>query len=198
MRVVFVQDVPNVAEAGDVKEVRRGFAKNYLFPQSLAVPATTEELKRVEVLRRAAAQVRERQSQDVEALGQRLEGTVLTVVQRAGPTGRLYGSVTAGVIAEALGKEANVSVDRRMVELKDALRQTGEYVVQVRLGPERAYDVKVVVTTEELLRQRALAQEAALQAGAPPEAEVAPMAVAEEAAGQEPSEEEEDEEEPKP
>ncbi len=184
MRVVFVQDVPNVAEAGEVKEVRRGYAKNYLLPQSLAVPATAEELKRVAALKRAATGVRERQQLDVEALGQRVEGAVVTLLERAGPTGRLYGSVTAADIAAALAKELNISVDRRAVEMGVALRRTGEYVVQVRLAPERVYDVKVVVTTEELLQLRALAQAAAAQAAVLAEEQLLMRALEQEASAQ--------------
>ncbi len=180
MRVVFLQDVTNVAEAGEVKEVKRGFAKNYLLPKNLAAPARAQELARVAVLKRVAAVGRQEQQQGLDALGLRVQGAVVTLLQRAGPTGRLYGSVTNAAIAESLSQQVSQVIDRRTIALGEAIRQTGEYPVKVRLGPEHVYDVTVVVTTEELLRQREQAREAAATkaaaaALASAEAEAAPV-----------------------
>ncbi|MSQ41247.1 MAG: 50S ribosomal protein L9 [Dehalococcoidia bacterium] len=166
MRVVFLQDVINVAEAGEVREVKRGFAKNYLLPRKLAAPAVAQELARVAALKRVAAVGRQEQQEGLDALGLRVQGAVVTLLQRAGPTGRLYGSVTNAAIAEALSQRVSHVIDRRTIALGEAIRQTGEYPVKVRLGPEHVYDVTVVVTTEELLQQREQARQAAATAAA--------------------------------
>ena len=167
MRVVFTQDVTNVAEAGEVKEVKRGYAKNFLFPRNLAVPATANELNRIEALKRTAAQRRQREEGERDTLGHRLEGVELILLQRAGPMGQLYGSVTNAAIAEELSKVVEQPVDRRAIEIAEPIRQTGEYEVTVHLGPERVFPLKVVVTTEELLQRRATAEEQAVAVAEP-------------------------------
>jgi large subunit ribosomal protein L9 len=152
MRVVFVQDVTNVAEAGEVKEVKRGYAKNFLLPRALAVPATANELNRIEALKKAAAINRVRRDGERDVLASRLEGVELVLLQRAGPMGQLYGSVTNAVIADELSRILDQSIDRRTIQIAGPIRQTGEYEVSVHLGPDRDFPLKLVVTTEEMLQ----------------------------------------------
>ena len=177
MRVVFLQDVANVADAGDVREVRRGYAKNYLLPRELAVAATANELNRIEALKRAAGHRRLRDADEMEALAERVAGMVLTILQRAGPTGRLYGSVTTGMIAEELSRVVGFTLDRRSLELAESIREVGQYEVTVRLGPQITAPVQVVVTTDQALRQGEVTREIATAdaeaglAGEPREAE---------------------------
>ena len=91
MRVVFLQDIPNVAEAGDIKTVKRGYAKNYLLPRNLAVVASAHELNRLEAIKKAAVVYRDKQSATMGELAQKIEGLRITIAQRAGPVGQLYG-----------------------------------------------------------------------------------------------------------
>ena len=127
MRVVFLEDVPGVAQGGDVKEVKNGFARNYLIPKSLATPATHNALQRVQKLSRHADVTRVKRLEDMRELASEIEGAQIEVEMRAGSTGRLYGSVTSAIIAEQLGEVTEREIDRRTVDLEEPIRDLGEY-----------------------------------------------------------------------
>ena len=145
MRVVFLEDVSGVAQGGDVKEVKNGFARNYLIPKSLAVPASHNALQRVERLKREASVTRLRELNDMKALAEELDGVQVNVEMRAGTGGRLYGSVTNAIIADELATIIGRPLDRRTVELAESLRELGTYDVNVRLHPEVQAEIKVLV-----------------------------------------------------
>lgn len=146
MKVIYVKDVPNVAHAGDLKEVKDGFARNYLVPEGLAILATPEEIKRLDAIRKKAGERRLKETQDLKDLAGALEGSSLTVKARAGATGRLYGTVTTADIAGEISKVIERPVDKKAIELVEGpIRQVGEYQVRFRLGPEVNAMVKVVV-----------------------------------------------------
>ena len=145
MRVVFLEDVSGVAQGGDVKEVKNGFARNYLIPKSLAVPATHNALQRVAKLARQAGVTRVRQLSDMKALAEELQGRQVSVEMRAGTSGRLYGSVTNTIVAEALSELTEKDIDRRMIEIPEAIRELGLYDLGVTLHPEVEATIKVLV-----------------------------------------------------
>jgi large subunit ribosomal protein L9 len=145
VRVVFLQDIPNVAEAGDIKAVKRGYAKNYLLPRNLAVVANAHELNRLEAIKRAAVVYREKQTDVMSELAHKIQGLRVTIVQRAGPVGQLYGSVTVGIVAQGLSGALGIDVDRRSISLEGVIRQTGEFQASIRLGPEMSVNFSVVV-----------------------------------------------------
>ena len=145
MRVVFLEDVAGVAQGGDVKEVKNGFARNYLIPKSLAVPATHNALQRVKRLAKEAEDVRLKTLNDMKDLAEALNETQVNVEMRAGASGRLYGSVTNAIIADELGKIADRELDRRTVLLAEPIRELGLFDVKLRLHPEVDADIKVVV-----------------------------------------------------
>lgn len=149
MRVVFLQDIPNVAEAGDIKTVKRGYAKNYLLPRNLAVVASAHELNRLEAIKKAAVVYRDKQSSAMGDLAQKIEGLRISMTQRAGPVGQLYGSVTAGMIAGELSGIIGIDVDRRSISLEEAIRRTGEFGASIRLGPEISARFVVTVVAED-------------------------------------------------
>ena len=164
-----MEDVPGVAQGGDVKEVKNGFARNYLIPKSLATPATHNALQRVEKLRRHADVTRVKRLEDMRELASEIEGAQIEVEMRAGSTGRLYGSVTSAIIAERLGEVTEREIDRRTVDLEEPIRDLGEYGVTVNLHAEVRAGISVLVyptgtTAEEFvesLRARAEAAAAA-------------------------------------
>ncbi len=149
MKIVFLQDVANVARAGDVKEVKNGYARNYLIPMDLAAPATHNELQRVENLKKAAEEKRLKETKEWRDLAESLEGTSITVRMRAGDTGQLYGSVTNSIIAEELSKATERPMDRRRIVLQEPLRQLGTYEIPVRLHEDISATISVVVEAEE-------------------------------------------------
>ena len=145
MRVVFLEDVAGVAQGGDVKEVKNGFARNYLIPKNLAVPATHNALQGVERLAREADSTRVKRLEDMKALAAELDGMQVNVEMRAGSGGRLYGSVTNAMIAEGLASLTEREVDRRIIEIEEPIRQLGTFEVSVRLDAEVEAKINVLV-----------------------------------------------------
>lgn len=145
MRVIFLEDIPNVARAGDVKEVKTGYAKNYLLPKQLAVAATTQELARLESIRKAGLERQSKLREGAQALAERLEAAEVSLKVRTGPTGRLYGAVTNAMLAEELSSLMDVEIDRRNVTLDDTIHEPGEYQAKVRLHPDLTATVSFAV-----------------------------------------------------
>ena len=167
MRVVFLQDVAGVAQGGDVKEVKNGFARNYLIPKNFAVPATHNELQRVKQYAEQAERARLRLLQDMRELSETLNGTRIDVEMRAGASGQLYGSVTNAIIADRLSEMAEREIDRRGIEIGEPIRQLGTFNVNVRLHPEVQAQIDVLVyptgTTAEAWLQSLEEEEAAAE-----------------------------------
>ena len=145
MRVVFLEDVPGVAQGGDVKEVKNGFARNYLIPRNLAAPATHNVLQRVEGLRKQAEAVRLKQFEDIKRLAEEIDGLQVNVEMRAGQGGRLYGSVTSAIVAEELSTVTGREIDRRAVRIAEPIRQLGIFDVEVQLHAEVEAGIRVLV-----------------------------------------------------
>ena len=175
MRVVFLEDVPGVAQGGDVKEVKNGFARNYLIPKNLATPATHNALQRIAKLQRSAEVTRVRRLEDMKDLAAELDGAQISVEMRAGSTGRLYGSVTAAIIAARLAELTEKEIDRRSVTLNEPIRDLGEFDLTLDLHPDVRAGVSVLVyptgtTAEDFAKSLRAAEEAAAQAAAEAEA----------------------------
>ena len=148
MKVVFVQDVPNVAEVGDIKEVKKGHARNYLLPKGLAVLATENELRRIESRKRAAAKLREEQKAQAMGLAGSIDGVVLTFAKRVTSKGNIYGSVSATAIQQEL-KHLGHTIEKSMIKLDDPIRQLGEHEVEVELNREAVGRIKIVIVPAE-------------------------------------------------
>ena len=144
MKVLFVKDVPGLAEAGEVREVADGFGKNYLIPKGLAVPATPQNIKREEERRRVEARRAARLEERAKELAKSLEGFVLTLKVKVGEKDQLFGSVGKGQIQEAL-KERGFEVDRRQIELEEPIKELGEHEVPLKLAPGVEARIKVRV-----------------------------------------------------
>lgn len=206
MQVLFVEDVPGTAYAGDIKNVKNGFARNYLLPKKLAVLATPDQMNRVARLQAAASQRRDIAEKNMSAVAEKIEGAAITIEVRAGRNNRLYGSITNAMIAEELTEIAGQEIDRRLI-LTEPIRQLGSYDVPVKLGFGFEPTVKVRVapiggaldeeaTAEEVVAELEAedADEAASEDAPAEEAEEA-AADAEEAAEEAPAEEAAEEEE---
>lgn len=168
MKVVFLQDVAGVAQGGDVKEVKNGFARNYLIPKQFAVPATHNALQRVKQYSEQAEKTRLRLLQDMRELSETLNGKRIDVEMRAGASGQLYGSVTNAIIADKLSEMADRDIDRRGIEVGEPIRQLGSFDVGVRLHPEVQAQIEVLVyptgtTADAWLQSLEEAEEAAAE-----------------------------------
>ena len=145
MKVVFLEDVEGVAQGGEVKDVKNGFARNYLLPQSLAAPATHNNLQRIGKLQRQADVDRVQKFEDMRTVAEGIEGTEVIMEMRAGANDRLYGSVTGTMVADSVSEETGVSIERRWVQLDNPIRETGEFDVSIRLHSDVSANVKVIV-----------------------------------------------------
>lgn len=149
MKVILTENLPKLGEVGDICDVADGYARNYLLPQGLAILATKGTLKQAENLKRQEAHRRERLRSDAIGLKERLEGLSLVFQARVGATGRLYGSITSGDIAERIEEITGLEVDRRKIVLDNPLKQVGSFQIPVRLLPEVTAQLTVVVEPEE-------------------------------------------------
>ncbi len=160
MKVILLQDVPGLGKPGDVKDVANGYARNYLLPRQLVTAATSSELARLRE-RVAAAQRRvQKQQATNEALAGRLAAVTLTFAVRVGQGRRLYGSVTSQNIVDALQEQEGLSIDRRMIQLRDPLRQLGDFEVGIRIATGVEPKVKVRIVSAESLSTPSDGQEA--------------------------------------
>lgn len=132
MKVIFLQDVPPNARAGDIRDVKNGYARNFLLPRELATMATIGELKRVESLRRDAEVRRVKEAEEWREVATKLAEEPVEILVRSGPKGRLYGSVTNTMLAEKLTEISRVAVDRRGIKFESPVRMLGEYMVPIR------------------------------------------------------------------
>ena len=153
MKVVFLQDVPKVAKAGDVKEVSDGYSRNYLLPRKLAVVATPAELKNMELQRQANARREVRTEQEAEAFAKVLQDTTVVLKMRAGSKEKLYGSVTSADIAKEIKKLTKQEVDKRKIELPEPIRELGSHQVSIKLTKDVTAIVNVVVEQDTELEK---------------------------------------------
>ena len=145
MRVIFLEDIPHVARTGEVKEVKTGYAKNYLLPKRLAVAANAQEMARLESIRKTGLERQSKLKEGAQALAERLESAEVVLKVRSGPTGRLYGAVTNAMVAQELSILMEVEFDRRDVILDDTIHEIGGFQAKVRLHPELTAIVNIVV-----------------------------------------------------
>lgn len=149
MRVLFLKDVQGVAQAGQIREVAGGFARNYLIPQGLAALATAEEMKRIEKIKKSADELRLKELQDMEALARHINGMTITLKAKVSPGGKYYGAITATQIAAELSKLTDRHIERRLVLLESPIEEPGEYTANLDLHPDVEASVKVVAEGEE-------------------------------------------------
>jgi large subunit ribosomal protein L9 len=145
MKIILQKPVDNLGNPGDVTEVADGYARNYLIPRGLAIRAEKGALKHAESLKRAHLSRLSKQKGEYEAIATKLIAAGAIQIQgRAGEEGKLFGSVTAADIAEAVRQQAGVAVDRKDVQLDEPIRSIGTHEVRVKLF----HDVEPVVTVE--------------------------------------------------
>ncbi|MBQ9001669.1 MAG: 50S ribosomal protein L9 [Eggerthellaceae bacterium] len=193
MKVILLDEVRGKGGEGDVVEVARGFANNYLLRKGLAVKATPGNLKQLEQRRKNIAKREEVRINGAETRKGQLEAMTVTIATKVGEEGQLFGSVTAQMIADAIAEqnEGGVEVDRRRIDVRTPIKTVGEHEVEVSLYREIKATVKIVVVDEAAPEEpeEEPEVEAAPEAEAEAEAEVAPEAPEAEEATEEAPEE---------
>ena len=148
MKIVLIDEAPGLGIAGDVRDVKDGYARNFLIPKGLAVLATPQELARADSRRKAEVERRTKLNLEMESVGERLAEERLLIAVRVGPGGRLYGSVTTAEIAEAVNEAMDVEIDRRAIQLAQPIRELGHHQTPVRLAPDVIPSVTITVYQE--------------------------------------------------
>jgi len=148
MKVILEQDFESLGFEGDTVEVARGYARNYLIPKGIAVEATKANLKALELRKDKIMAKRMRDKEEAERIKDKIAQVAITLKQKAGSEGKLYGSVTTRDIAQELEKEGIV-VDRRKISLDEPIKSLGEFDVPLKLYPEVQASIRVVVQPEE-------------------------------------------------
>ena len=179
MKVILTENVEKLGQSGEVKEVANGYARNFLFPRDLAIPATKGALLEAENRRTSAARRAANQQSTAQAAADRLRGLTVLLYGRTGEQNRLYGSITAADVAEALRVQHGQTVDRRRIKLDSAIHRTGNYTATVTIGNNLTSQLNLVVEPETN-KTGALTSVAAT--APPPKAPPAPPAPVAEAA----------------
>nr|MDQ3023251.1 50S ribosomal protein L9 [bacterium] len=154
MRVVLLDDIAGLGEAGAIVEVKNGFARNWLLPKRLAERATADAINRVTLIQRAAEVKRARRRSEAAEKFTILNGKSITLTVKAGTAGRIFGSITTSAIVEEVRKQLGIELDRRHVQLEEPIRHLGEFEVALRAAADVTGSVKVIVEPEGPRGQR--------------------------------------------
>jgi large subunit ribosomal protein L9 len=144
VKVILTADVAPLGKSGELRDVANGYARNYLIPNKLAVPASGGAYRAWQHDIASREDQRRREREEAEIAAQRISSTTLTMGVKVGEGGKLYGSITAKDIADALARRG-IEVDRHRIDLDEPLRQLGTYKVAVRVAPEMISEVTVAV-----------------------------------------------------
>ncbi len=147
MKIVFLKDVSAKGKKGDIKEVADGYARNFLLPQGLALPATPAAIEAAKMQSEERALREGREQEEVNELIQRLEGRELHFKARAGVKGHLHGAITSADIAAELSHLVDIEVDKKKVELDEPLHHLGSHEITISLA--KGSEVKITVVVEE-------------------------------------------------
>jgi large subunit ribosomal protein L9 len=173
MKVLLLKDVYKLGRAGDIKKVADGYGRNYLLPQGMAVLATSEALKMADRIREKANVQRAIINQEMDAVGKQIADLSLVFPAKASETGKLYGSVTTQMIAEAIKSKSGVEIARRQID-SQPLRMLGEYKVPIRLTVDLIPTINVIVYREGEAISTAVSSKPAAQTVEEPVAEAEP------------------------
>jgi len=147
MKVIFLKDAPK-GKRGEIKEVADGYARNFLLPKGLALPATPSAMKAAKVLSDEKAESQARQREELSRIVQELEGKELHFKAKAGAKGRLHGAITTASIADELSRLTGFEIDKKKIELEEPLHHVGSYDVMINLGTGTEAKIKVVIEEE--------------------------------------------------
>jgi large subunit ribosomal protein L9 len=148
MKVILLENIEGVGKAGEMKEVKDGFGRNFLIPRHLAMLGTQGNIKGVQARAKKLIDQKERVLKTVEVTKQKLEAALLTIKHRAGQDGKLFGSVTSKELAEAIKHELGLELDRKSIRLDEPIKMTGAYTVAIHLGKAISAQLKVEVEQE--------------------------------------------------
>ena len=159
MKVLLTRDVEKLGQAGTLKTVADGYARNYLIPQGLAVFASPGALKQAETIRKAEEKRQTQLATEASSLAEKLSGVTLKFQARAGEGGKLYGSITAQQVVDALEREVGQAIDKRRLDLREPIRSLGLHTVRAHLASDVSPTFNVLVERDTSVAAEAAAVE---------------------------------------
>lgn len=148
MKIILTREVKGLGSHDDIVNVSEGYARNYLFPRKLALPATPANVAEVEKRRKVEEARGEKTKEEAKGLAERLSEVQITIKGKVGTGTKLYGSITHGDIADELEKQAGITIDKRKIEIDEPIKSLGIYDIPIRLHREAIAQVKVEVVGE--------------------------------------------------
>lgn len=145
MKVVLTQDVKDLGKKGELVNASDGYARNFLFPRKLAVEATTGKLKEIEDKKASEKNRKEKELSSAKELADKLSKLEIVFRTKAGENGKLFGSITAKDVAEAIKSQHKTEVDKKKVVMHDAIKALGTYQVEIKVYPEVSAKISVKV-----------------------------------------------------
>ncbi|MBU3805096.1 MAG: 50S ribosomal protein L9 [Candidatus Cellulosilyticum pullistercoris] len=145
MKVILTQDVKKVGKKGDLIEVKDGYARNALFPKGLAVEANAVNLNQRKLEQRSEDKRKQQELEDAQAIANTINDKEIKLTVKTGEGGKVFGSVTSKEIAEAIQKEFGVKIDKKKIQLKEAIKGLGGQKVTIKLHPSVSATISVLV-----------------------------------------------------
>jgi large subunit ribosomal protein L9 len=160
-KAILLVDVDHLGHRGDVVSVARGYLRNYLLPRHLAEVATDARIAEVEKVRASRAKQEARSLDQAQEIANLINRTVLSIPARAGPDGRLYGSITSADLADEIWRTRKIRVDRRKIRLDEPIKALGTYLISIDIFPEVRASLRTQVVQAEGFDMTATATDAA-------------------------------------
>ncbi len=149
MKVILTQYQEKLGDVGDLVNVKAGYANNYLIPQNIALIATKGNINQMKLVKKAALKVEAKNIEEADNIVKNLGDLTLRFIVKTGEEGKLYGSITNKDLAEKIMKDKNIEVDRKKIDLREHIKELGEYDVDIKLYKEIKARTKVIVEPDE-------------------------------------------------
>jgi large subunit ribosomal protein L9 len=146
MKVILQQDVKDHGKKGQMVEVSDGYARNFLMPRKLAVPATNESINNMKQQEAARLRRIEKEKAQAREIAEKLESIVVKISSKSGGAGKLFGSVTSMEIAESLEAQHGIAIEKNKIQLAEHIKSYGSYEIKVKLGHEISGTINLIVT----------------------------------------------------
>jgi large subunit ribosomal protein L9 len=148
MNVILLEDLPGKGTIGDVVKVAEGYARNMLFPRNIALPANEKNMKVLEHRRAKIAEIKAANIAEAQEVAEKITGLSITLTSKAGEGGKLFGSITAQDVAEAIQVQHNIYVDKKKVQLSSHIKELGEYAVEIKVYSDIVANITVIVEAQ--------------------------------------------------
>jgi len=151
LKIILTRDYEKLGNAGDIVNVKDGFAKNFLIPNNIALFATRGNINQMEIVKKSLIKKEVKNIEDAKQVVALLADLKLTFTVNSSPEGKLYGSITSKDIAEKILEERKVEIDKKKIEMTEHIKEIGEYDVEVKLYKDVKAEIKIIVESENII-----------------------------------------------